>query len=114
MFFGGCAAARAVFKLHFPVGHLHAALSEGNNQQPSLRVVAHRLPAVPALHAGTHLGGPPQLLFDDVRPIRKLPGLWIDPAEDVLINGFVLGEKLSGLAVQLPQNAGLPDGEKRP
>ena len=48
------------------------------------RMVAHRLPVVPALRARARLHPLPDLLLEDVAAIRRLAGLRIDAREDVL------------------------------
>ena len=93
--------------------HLHAALAQRNDELAGSRMVAHGLPVVAAFGAGTGLNPLAGLLLEDVAAIGRLARLRIDPREDVLEDGFLEGEELAGLAVELPQDAGLADGEQQ-
>ena len=65
-------AARAFHELHFPPGHLHAALAEGNDQGFCFRAVAHGLPVVAALGAGADRNPFASVLVrDDIRPVGQ-------------------------------------------
>ncbi len=76
------------------------------------RMIAHRLPVVPAFGARAGLNPDSGALFEDIVAIPDLAGLRIDLVEDVLEHRFVMAEILARLAVELPQNARLADGEQ--
>ncbi|MCX6585749.1 MAG: hypothetical protein NTX13_04110 [Acidobacteria bacterium] len=65
-----------------------------------------------ALGAGTGLDPLADLLFENVGAVGGFAGLGVDAGEDVLEDGFFVGEELPGGAVELPEDAGFADGEQ--
>src|SRR6266571_144717 len=104
-------AARSVGELDLAARHLHARLAERDDEQPRARVIAHRLPVVPALGAGTRLHPLAGLLLEDVAPVLRRAGLRVDRLEDVLEHRFLVAEEPAILPIDLPQDARLADRE---
>ena len=74
-------------------------------------MVAHRLPVVSAFSAGTAVDPLPHLGVDDVLAVLGLAGAAVDAFPDVLEERLLVPEVTAGLAIQLPQDAVLADGE---
>src|SRR6185369_1318012 len=89
----GAGAARSIRELELAAVHLHARLTERNDQGPGLRHVTHRLPVVSAFRARTRIHPLTRLLLEDVWAILRCPGLRVDRLEDVLEDGFLVAEK---------------------
>ena len=104
------AAARAFLELDFPPGHLHAALAQRNDQLIRPRMVAHRLPVVPAFRARTRREPLPDALLQDVAAVSRLPGLRIDARKNVLKDGLLEPEKLARLPSSFHKVPVLPIG----
>ena len=105
-------AARAFFERHLARHDLHARLAERDDQLLRRRVIRHRLPVVAAFGARAHRQPLVDLLIDDVLAIGRRALLRIDLLEDVLEHGLLVAEELAGLALDLPQDAGLADREE--
>src|ERR1019366_1312498 len=105
-------AARSVGELDFSSRHLHAALAEWNNQPRGAGIVAHGLPVVAAFGAGARRSPFADFLLQNVGTGGELAGLRID-GEDVLEDGFLGADKFPGLAIELPEDAGLANSEHR-
>ena len=104
-------AARAFLEIRLAPEHFHAGLAERNDELRRCRVIAHGLPVVPAFGRGTRLHPRFRTLLDDIVAVVHLARLLVDAVEDVLVHGFLVVKKLAGLAIQLPQDAVLADGE---
>ena len=52
-------------------------------------------------------------LFDNIVAVMHRSRCFIDIVEDILINGFFIVEKFAGLAIELPENSRLADGEQQ-
>ena len=74
-------------------------------------VVAHRLPVVAAFGARAAVDPLADLVLDDVLPVARRAGLRVELLPDVLEDRFLVAEILAGLAIELPQDAVLADGE---
>src|SRR5262245_42000273 len=72
-------------------------------------MVAHGLPVVATFRTGTRLYPLPDLLLEDVTPIRRFAGSRIDARKHVLKDSFLVTEKLAGLPIELPQNTRFTD-----
>src|SRR5207253_1227242 len=90
-------------------GYFHAGLAERNDELSSAGVITHGLPVVPAFGRGTRRYPRFGALLDNIVAVVNLAGFLIDTVEDVLIDGFLVVEKLAGLAVELPQDTVLAD-----
>src|SRR5260370_33777927 len=74
---------------------------------------AHRLPVMAALRAGTDLKPLADLLLQDVAAVCWFSSLGVDVGEEVLVDRFLVAEKLAGFAIDSPQDSGLADGEQQ-
>ena len=75
-------------------------------------MIAHGLPVVSAFGARARLNPLLDALFDDVRPIGWRAGDRVDRIEDVLKDRLAVTEIRARPAIELPENAGLADGEE--
>src|SRR6266567_5653654 len=76
-------------------------------------MIAHGLPVVSTLRAGTDLKPLADLLLQDVAAIRWLTGLSVDVSEKGLVHRFLMAEILAGFAIEFPQDSGLADREQQ-
>src|SRR5689334_21476341 len=95
----GRSAARAFLIIGLAPEHFHAGLAERNDELRRPRVIAHRLPVVPAFGGWTRRDPRLRTLLDDIVAVVNLAGFLIDAVEDVLIDRLLIVEKLAGLAV---------------
>src|SRR6266478_8092442 len=76
-------------------------------------MIAHGLPIVTTFRAGTDLVPLSDLLLQYVATVGRFTSLGVDACEKVLVDRLLRIEKLTGFAVELPQDAGLAYGEKQ-
>src|SRR5262245_42760322 len=76
-------------------------------------MVAHGLPVMATLGAGTDLKPLPELLLQDIGPVCWLSRLRIDSGEQALVNGFLVSQVLARFAIEFPQDSRLAHGEKQ-
>src|SRR5206468_3473830 len=104
-------AAVSFLHFHLPPADFKAALAQRNHEESAPRVVTHGLPVVAAFRARARADPVADLGFDDVAAVRHRPRLRVDRIEDVLEDRFLVAEELARLTIELPQDAGLADGE---
>src|SRR5262245_23212690 len=106
------AAAAAPFFLLDALGvDFETALAERNDDLVGTGVVTGRGPVMTAFRARTPLNPFAELLFENVAAIGGPARLRIESLPDILEHRFLVPDVLSGLPVQLPEDAVLADGE---
>src|SRR5262245_2449612 len=76
-------------------------------------MVAHGLPVMATLGAGTNLKPLANLLFQDVTAVGWFSRTCLDTGEEILVDRFLVTKKLAGFAIDFPQDSGLADGEQQ-
>src|SRR5262249_10868353 len=104
--------ARAFLEFNLSTVHFETALAERNDELSSRLVIAHRLPIMAALGAGTNADPFSGLGLCDVRTVCRLAALRVDLLPYILVNGFLVPQELAVASIHLPQKAGFADGVK--
>ena len=105
----GLRAAGADLERHLAAGDLQAALAERDDERAGAGAVGHRVPVVAAGGARANRDPVADAGVGDVLPVGDHAGPRIDPLED----GLRVSEEGARLAIDLPEDAVLADGEER-
>src|SRR5690606_10793874 len=87
-----------------------ARLTQRNDELTRRRVIARRLPVVPAFRARAAVDPIADFVLENVAPIARRARLAVEALPDVLEDRLDVAEVAAGPAIVLPEDAVLADG----